>query len=187
MQPKLFVATKAFVTHGGKVLILKESSRYEDGTNANKFDVTGGRVEPGERFDDSLRREVKEETGLSVTIGKPFFVNEWRPVVKDEQWQIVGIFFECAAKTDKITLGEDHDEFRWIDPKDYKNHNLIENLRLAFETYINQTLAIRQSLTGGISVMQSGIISGVRLYANTTIFYSTNRLKTGGIRCISRQ
>src|SRR5574342_755171 len=133
MEPKLFVATKAFIVHNGKILILKEAPKYQDGANIGKFDVVGGRLKPGQRFDESLLREIKEETGLSVTIGKPFFVNEWRPVVKGEQWHIVGTFFECHADTDKVTLSVDHDEYRWIEPKEYANHTLIENLHPAFE------------------------------------------------------
>lgn len=132
---KLFVAAKAFVVFDKKVLILKESSKYQDGTNLDRFDVPGGRVQPGERFDEGLQREVKEETGLEVTIGKPFFVNEWRPVVKGEQWQIVGVFFECQANSSTVVLGEDHSEYLWIEPSAYTKYNLIENLRPAFEAF----------------------------------------------------
>ncbi len=138
MEPKLFVATKAFIVHNGKVLILRESTKYQSGANIGKFDVVGGRVEPGQRFDESLAREIKEETGLNVKIGKPFFVNEWRPVVKGEQWQIVGTFFECVADSDNVKLSNDHDDHKWIDPKEYKNHPLIENLQPAFEAYLKK-------------------------------------------------
>jgi len=136
MQPKLFVATKAFIVYNSKVLILKESPKYKEGANIGKFDIVGGRLEPGQRFDQSLLREIQEETGLKVKIGKPFFVNEWRPIVKGEQWQIVGTFFECFAESDDVKLGNDHDEYAWIDPKDYKKYTLIENLHPAFEAYL---------------------------------------------------
>ena len=137
-RPKLFVACKAFIVHDGKVLILKESTKYKEGTNIGKFDVVGGRVHPGQHFQESLLREIKEETGLDVKIGKPFHVGEWRPLVNGEQWQIVGTFFECEASSSNVKLGEDHSEFLWIEPKDYKNHNLIENLNPAFEAYLNK-------------------------------------------------
>jgi 8-oxo-dGTP diphosphatase len=133
---KIFAATKAFIVHDGKVLLLRESGKYVDGSNVGKYDVVGGRVEPGQRFDESLLREIKEETGLSVRVGRPFFVNEWRPVVRGEQWQIIGTFFECFADSDQVTLSTDHDEYAWIDPKDFKNFNIIENLTLAFESYL---------------------------------------------------
>ncbi len=138
MDIKVFTATKAFIIFNGKVLILRESSAYADGANAAKYDVPGGRVIPGQRFDDSLLREVQEETGLSVTIQKPFFVNEWRPVVRGEQWQIIGTFFICTPTNDDVHLSQDHDDFQWIDPTEYKKFQLIENLHSAFESYLQQ-------------------------------------------------
>ena len=138
MDITLFVAPKAFIVHDGKVLLLQESSNYADGTNTGKFDVVGERMKPGQRFDESLLREIKEETGLKVKIGRPFFVNEWRPVVRGEQWQIVGTFFECFAETSEVVLSKDHDAYRWFDPKEYKNFNLVDSLIPAFESYLGK-------------------------------------------------
>ena len=137
MEHKLFVATKAFIVYNGKVLILRESPKYQDGSNIGKYDVVGGRIKPGQNFKESLLREVKEETGLNIKIGKPFFVNEWKPQVNNENWHIVGIFFKCQADSDDIKLGEDHDHFLWINPREYKEYNLIENLKMVFEEYRN--------------------------------------------------
>lgn len=133
---RLFVATKAFIEYEGKILILQESGKYVDGTNVGRYDVPGGRVEPGQRFDESLRREIQEETGLEVEIKEPFHVGEWRPQVRGEQWQIVGIFFSCKATSNAVVLGEDHSSFEWINPQAYATYNLIENLKPAFEAYI---------------------------------------------------
>ena len=134
---KMFVATKAFITNEkGEVLIVRENSKYEDGTNEGKFDIVGGRVEPGQRFDESLRREIREETGLEVEIGRPFHVGEWRPNVRGEQWQIVATFFKCKALSEEVKMGDDHSEFKWINPKDYTNYSVIGNLEEAFEDYL---------------------------------------------------
>ncbi len=134
----MFVATKALITFQGKVLVLRESAKNPVGTNADKYDVVGGRMEPGERFDECLIREVKEETGLSIKVGKPFFVNEWRPVVKGESWQIVGIFFECEADTNQVILSQDHDHYKWIDARDYESAELIPNLLSVFEAFVKR-------------------------------------------------
>jgi len=136
MEIKMFVATKAFVMYEGRVLLLRESGEYADGTNAGHYDVVGGRVEPGQRFDDSLLREIKEETGLEVKIGRPFFVNEWRPVVRGEKWQVVGTFFESFATSSKVTLSVDHDHYEWVDPKDYLKYNIVDNLKPVFDSYL---------------------------------------------------
>ncbi len=133
---KQFIATKAFIVKDGKVLILKESSKYEDGTNVSRFDLPGGRLTPGEHFVDALQREVKEETGLTVQIGNTISVGEWRPVVRNEQWQIIGIFFECSTDDSTITLSPDHDDFQWINPHDYEHYSLIDNLKPIFKKYL---------------------------------------------------
>ncbi len=134
-----FTAIKAFIVHNGKVLILRESPKNGVGTNPGKYDVVGGRLEPGERWDECLLREIKEETGLKVTVGKPFAVNEWRPIVKGEQWQIVGTFIECFTDSDTVVLDSEHDDYQWIAPKEYKNYKLIENLLPVFEAYLKRS------------------------------------------------
>lgn len=132
----MWVATKAFIEHDGKILVVRESSKYEDGTNVGEYDVIGGRIEPGQRFDESLLREIREETGIDVVIGRPFFVNEWRPIVRGKQWQIVGTFFVAHALSDAVVISNDHDAYKWIDPRNAKQENLIENLFPAFEAYL---------------------------------------------------
>lgn len=131
-------AIKAFVVYEGKVLLLRESINYEDGTNEGKFDVVGGRVKPGQRFDDSLIREIKEETDLEVVLGEPFHIDEWRPTIRGEQWQIVGTFVECFAKSNQVQLSRDHYEYIWVNPEDYREYDLIDSLNQAFEIYLGR-------------------------------------------------
>jgi 8-oxo-dGTP diphosphatase len=133
---KLFVAAKAFIENYGKVLLIRESSKYADGSQVGKFDVPGGRIHSGERFDESLQREVFEETGLKIKIGKPVSVNESRPVVKGENWQVVRMYFAATSETTEVVLSEDHDEYIWIDPREYKNYPIIENLYPDFDAYL---------------------------------------------------
>lgn len=138
MIPKLWLATKAFLIHNGKVLIVREAATNKDGSGVGKYGFVGGRIEPGQRFDESLLREIKEETGLTATIGKPFYVDEWRPVVRGEQWQIVATFFECFTETDKVVLSDEHDDYQWIEPKDFSNYELYDNSVPIFEAYLDK-------------------------------------------------
>ncbi|MBI4426739.1 MAG: NUDIX domain-containing protein [Candidatus Kerfeldbacteria bacterium] len=88
----LCIAIKAFIVFEGKVLIVREAPTNPVGTNAGKFDVVGGRLAPGERFDETLRREIREETGLTVERGQPFHValvatsRAWRTVA--DYWRV---------------------------------------------------------------------------------------------------
>lgn len=137
MEIKQFMAMKGFVNFNGKILIIRESGVYEDGTNRNKFGIPGGRMQNSERFDECLMREIVEETGLKVSMGKPIFVSEWRPTVRNEHWQITAVFFECFADTDNVKLSSDHDAFLWIDPREYKKYEIIDNENTVFEAYLD--------------------------------------------------
>jgi 8-oxo-dGTP diphosphatase len=121
------IACKGLIVHESKILILREASTtYKDGTNPNKYHVPGGRIEPGEYFMDGLLREIKEETGLEVTVGKPLYVGEWRPIIRGEENQIVAVFFVCQAESDKVVLSEEHDDFQWINPGDHGAFQLMD-------------------------------------------------------------
>ena len=109
------IALKAVIAKNGKLLVLREASTYEDGSNTGWYHFPGGRLNPGEPFMDGLRREVIEETGLQIKVGEPLFVGEWFPVIKGVPNQIVAMFIVCQAEDSKIVLSEEHDMYRWID------------------------------------------------------------------------
>ncbi len=133
---RLFLATKAFIRHKDRVLILRESNKYIDGVQTGKFDVPGGRMTVmGEHFIDSLKREVREEAGLTIRNISSFFVNEFRVTKKDEIWQIVAMYFKADSDTDQVILSEDHGEYAWIDPGKYRDYPMIENLCAVFDAY----------------------------------------------------
>ena len=133
-------AMKAFVVYNEEVLILRESVDY-DSPNKGRWDVAGGRVKLHERYDEGLLREVEEETGLIVKLGKPFSVQQWNPVIKGIENQIVGTFVECFANSSEVRLSKDHDMHRWIEPKNYTNYPLVGELPKAFEDYLNRKAA----------------------------------------------
>lgn len=137
-MPVQYIANKAFVIRGGKVLIIREAPSHPEGTNAGKWDVPGGRMDFGELPEEALLREVKEETGLEVTIDRPFAVGQWQPVIKGEPTQIVGVYYRCEAEPGAVRLSREHDEAIWIDPKEYRNHDLVPNVSPIFEEYLRQ-------------------------------------------------
>lgn len=128
-------ACRAFIVRGGTVLLIRESKAYAGGTNIGKYDCPGGKLENGEDFRDALLRETLEECGLHISVGEPFYTAEWRPVIKGKQMKIRGTFFACTPASDAVALSSAHDDFRWIDPRDYKNYELTPAVRGAFQEY----------------------------------------------------
>lgn len=138
MDIRQCLATRAFIIHEGKVLIIRESPCYKYATNIGKYDLPGGKVRPGEKMADGLKREVLEEVGLDVKIGKPFYADEWSPERDGVILQIFGVFIKCTIDdSSEVKLGEDHDDYKWIDPADYTEYPIItENLE-AFKAYLS--------------------------------------------------
>ncbi len=125
------VACKAVIGLGDKVLVLREGLTYEEGTNLGKWQFPGGRINPGEHFLDGLKREVMEETGLTIEPGDPLFVSEWFPVIKGQQNHIVAIFFACMAARDTqeadVRLSEEHDVYRWVTQAEAETLGLLSS------------------------------------------------------------
>ena len=101
------VAVKAVIKrHDGKFLIVKEGERWQ---------AVGGRLEKGEKLEDGLRRETKEETAITdLKVGKVIHVDEWFAKPEGELKHIVALFFLCNTKTDKVILSDEHQEYAWI-------------------------------------------------------------------------
>ncbi len=132
---QLRVACRAIIVRDGKVLLIRESGKYEEGTNVGKYDMPGGRIVPGQPLVDELKREAVEECGLQVEVGRPVYVTEWYPVIKGVPHHIVGIYFECTSESGDVVLSQDHDEFVWADPKDLGGFTLMSGIGDALAAY----------------------------------------------------
>jgi len=110
------IAMKAVIANAnGEVLLLRVADTDKAGGNAGKYGAPGGKLKPGEAWEEGLKREVKEETGLDIVVGRPLQVGEWRPVVQGRQLQIVAVFFACTSSTTEVKLSEENDAYAWVD------------------------------------------------------------------------
>lgn len=57
-------SVRAIVFHDDSVIVMKEK-------NGHLYITPGGRVEPGEQLEETLRREILEETGWTISSTKP--------------------------------------------------------------------------------------------------------------------
>ena len=125
--PVLRVAAKGLVVDDrGCVLIVREASTYSEGSGVGRYQLPGGRLEAGERFEDGLCREMREEVGLDVHPLYPVFVGEWRPIIKGEHYQIIAVFVACTAKNTVVRLSHEHDDYAWIKPEDRSTYDLMD-------------------------------------------------------------
>jgi len=129
------LAMKALVVKNGKVLVLREAATYGEGTNRGRYHLPGGRVEKGEKIEEALKREVLEETGMSIEIEYPVYVGEWRPVIRGIPHQIMGVFVVCQPKGDKVQLSTEHDDYKWVDPSNHSEIDIMTPDYLAIDRF----------------------------------------------------
>jgi len=103
------VATKAVIYNNeNKFLVLKKSDKED--INPDTFDIPGGRMSFGEKLEETLVREVKEETGLDVRPEKVF--EAW--TFTKEDFQLVGINYLCQLLGGELKLSEEHNDSVWL-------------------------------------------------------------------------
>jgi nucleoside triphosphatase len=97
------------------------------------FVVPGGHVELGERMEDAVLRETKEETGLDVH-DLQFLC--WQEFIYDRSFwkQKHFIFFDyaCQSVPSEVQLNNEAEAFIWIDP--------VEALDLPIERYTRRSI-----------------------------------------------
>ncbi len=100
------VAVGAIVLRDDALLMVRRARDPGKGL----WSLPGGRLETGEYLADAVRREVAEETGLSVTVGELVGIFE---VVGDPHYVILD-FFARAEGEIKPQASSDVDEVRWV-------------------------------------------------------------------------
>lgn len=132
MKHKLTV--KGIIRRGdGKILIVKRSA--DDDHRPGIWETVGGGVEAGVSPQVALKREIREEVGLEVKVGEPFNVFNF---IKDNGDKKIGITFLCDYLSGEIKLSEEHSDWQWIDPFDFKKFDSIQSLYNEISSYANK-------------------------------------------------
>lgn len=122
MQKKPFVLSMKVVVRDaeGKCLLLKRSMGSK--ANAGKWDLPGGKVDPGEAFDQALLREVTEETGLTIALVRVAGSAESELPTK----HVAYLILEGRVESGKVNLSSEHDDFKWVNMREFPAMDLAE-------------------------------------------------------------
>jgi 8-oxo-dGTP pyrophosphatase MutT (NUDIX family) len=110
---QFYVGQKAFIEKGHELLVLHG--------NVVGLDFPGGKIQVGEiDLEKSLKREVREETGLEIEVGRPFatWTKDMTKKYKGEKLLLVG--YRCKYISGKVRISHEHEKFRWVDKNTYK-------------------------------------------------------------------
>lgn len=106
---KLVVA--ALIINEGKVLLAKRPSSKKIGPG--KFHLPGGHVEFGETLQQALEREIREELGIRIEAGEPFFSFSY--AANNGASFTIGLVLntKLLSKSDEIRLTADTEQVAW--------------------------------------------------------------------------
>ncbi|HUK51272.1 MAG TPA: NUDIX domain-containing protein [Terriglobales bacterium] len=121
------------VNKKGQVLIV-QSKKWGD-----KYTVPGGHIELGERAEDAIIREVKEETGLEVGPVELLIVQQAiYPKDYHKHQHFIFMDYVCKARTDVVRLdGRELQEYVWTSPEEALKLDLEEYTKTFVEKYVN--------------------------------------------------
>jgi 8-oxo-dGTP diphosphatase len=121
--------TAAIIERDGRVLIGKRKAGHFTG----RWEFPGGKVEEGEKPEECLRRELREELGVEARIG-PFFLST---IHSYGHVTIELLTYRAEILSGSICLN-DHTEVRWVAATDLDEYDfpeadvaIIEALRAA--------------------------------------------------------
>ncbi|WP_297979493.1 NUDIX domain-containing protein [uncultured Methanobrevibacter sp.] len=103
-----------------KILILKRHPKSRN--NPQKWELPGGKVDPGEFFDDALVRELKEETSLDVEIESLFETVEDRFISRRTHQYIntVQLMMNLEIISGEVQISDEHEDFKWVSAEELK-------------------------------------------------------------------
>lgn len=109
---QLQVGVKIFLKNDeGKYLLVKRSAEKYKGASGS-WDIVGGRIDPGSKLIQNLRREVKEETQLEI-LSEPVLIHA-QDIIPNEEKHVVRLSYIGNTKGEPILDTTENTEYKWL-------------------------------------------------------------------------
>ena len=119
------LAARGICEYEGKFLLLKVRSKSSH--DGGKWEIPGGKVKRKEFFDEALKREFLEETGLEINIESLFNViqNDYTACKTNENIKSIQLIMKVTSTSDEVIISPEHDEYGWFTKEEVKE--MLEN------------------------------------------------------------
>lgn len=128
-----YIVQKALIKKGDEVLVLFDE--------VEGLDFPGGKIQVGDGLDPvaALKREVREETSLEITVGQPFtsWITAYPAGHERAGKKVFATAHSCEYISGDIVLSSEHTKFTWVTKNNFQKVNdgttYFEALRKYFD------------------------------------------------------
>ena len=108
------LTVRGICEYNGKFLLLKIRSKSSH--DAGRWEIPGGKVKKCEYFDNALKREYLEETGLEVDVDSLLNVirRDYTACKTNEEVKSIQLIMGVTCQSDSVTISEEHDDYGWF-------------------------------------------------------------------------
>ena len=108
------LTVRGICEYNGKILLLK--LRSISAHDPGKWEIPGGKVKKNEFFDDALRREYLEETGLEIEIDSLYnaIQKNYTACKTGESIKSIQLIMKVSVKTDEVVISDEHAMYGWF-------------------------------------------------------------------------
>ena len=108
------LTVRGICEYNKRVLLLK--LRSISAHDAGKWEIPGGKVKRCEFFDDALKREYLEETGLEIEIDSLYnaIQKNYTACKTGESIKSIQLIMKVSVKTDEVVISDEHDMYGWF-------------------------------------------------------------------------
>ena len=114
MSTKWGLTIRGICEFNDKILLLK--IRSHSSHDAEKWEIPGGKVKKSEFFDDALKREYAEETGLEIDIKELHAVvrKDYTTCKTKEEIKSLQLVMNVTCDSDVVKISREHDDYGWF-------------------------------------------------------------------------
>lgn len=110
----LQVGVKALIKNReGEYLFLRRTTKLATDSNDTSWDIPGGRINPEESTLDGLKREIKEETGHTIS-SIPRLIAAQDIFVEPKNMHVVRLTYIIEEDVPEVQLSSEHDAHQWV-------------------------------------------------------------------------